>query len=403
MMKKIIRLIIIIIVTISYTNVYATADTLGDLKNELAALKAEKAANDASKSKTKSEINAENSKISNAHSEVEKAENDIEISKKEIESSNKKIEKTKDESEKLIVFYEIMQGENSFLEYISGATTMTDLWMRADAVSQILEYNQNELTELEKLIKEKEALQVSLAKKQIDLENKIVEYEKNLDSLNNDLSSLMEISLDISAQITAQQKLIDYYEDIGCKDNELLSVCVEVANSSRWLKPTQKGYISSGFGYRNFYLNGRPYSDYHNAVDVAGNSGGTSIYAAANGTVAAVIRQASCGGNQIYIHVRVQGIAYTLTYAHLKDVYVKVGDTVTQQTIIGTVGGGGSTLKVNGGWDTCSTGYHLHFGVAKGFYLGGGAEGYSSYSKYVSKSIAPPMMPAYGTWYYSRY
>ena len=85
------------------------------------------------------------------------------------------------------------------------------------------------------------------------------------------------------------------------------------------------------------------------------------------------------------------------------DVYVKVGDVVTQQTVIGTVGGGGKTLKVNGGWDTCSTGYHLHYAVTKGFYLGGGSEGYTSYSKYISNSIQPPNLPAYGKWYYSRY
>ena len=82
---------------------------------------------------------------------------------------------------------------------------------------------------------------------------------------------------------------------------------------------------------------------------------------------------------------------------------MKVGDTVTKQTVIGSVGGGGSTLKVNGGWDTCSTGWHLHYGVTKGFYLGGGPEGYSSYSKYVANSFQPPALPAYGVWFYSRY
>ena len=235
------------------------------------------------------------------------------------------------------------------------------------------------------------------------LKIKIKEYEKSLSGLKNDLSSLVEVSLDINAQIKAQQELINYYQNIGCKDNQLLSECVNVDGSAMWMKPLNQGYISSGFGYRSFYLNGAPYSDFHNAVDIAGNAGGTNIYSAANGTVAAVIRKASCGGNQVYIHVRVQGVAYTLTYAHMMDVYVNVGDKVTANTVIGTVGGGGKTLKSNGGWDTCSTGYHLHFGVAKGFYLGGGAEGYSSYNKYVSQSIAPPGMPGYGGWFYSRY
>lgn len=395
-------IILMLCLVFPYQSVFAEASTLGELKSELQELRDQKAANDASKNKTQSEINAENNKISSAHQEVEQAQIDIEIAKAKIDESNALIDDTQDESKELLAFYQIMNGENSFLEYVSGAASMTELIMRADAVSQIITYNQNRLASLESLIEENNRLQTDLAKKQDDLEAKIVQYEASLSSLQNDLSSLVEVSLDINAQIKAQQELIEYYEDIGCKDDQLLSSCVDIASSSMWMKPTIKGYISSGFGYRSFYLNGAPYSDYHPAVDVAGNAGGTPIYASASGNVAAVIRKASCGGNQVYIHVRVQGVAYTLTYAHMMDVYVNVGDKVNQQTVIGTVGGGGKTLRSNGGWDTCSTGYHLHFGVTKGFYLGGGSEGYSSYSKYVANSIVPPMMPAYGNWYYSR-
>lgn len=405
MMKKYTKIILVLLIVffIAVPKVNAAANTLGELKQELARLKKQKADADASKNKTQAEINAENAKISEAHKAIEAAESEIALAKEKIAESNEEIKLMSSETEAILISYEIMMGENSFMQYISGATSMTDLIMRADAVSQIIKHNQEKLTELEQLITDNEELQIELAKKQENLEANIKVYEDSLANLKNDLSSLVEVTLDISSQIKAQQKLIDYYEDIGCKDDQLLSACVDIASSASWAKPTEKGYISSGFGYRSFYLNGKPYSDFHNAVDISGISGGSPLYAAANGTVAAVIHKASCGGNQVYIHVRVQGEAYTLTYAHMKDVYVKVGDTVTQQTVIGTMGGGGSTLKKNGGWDTCSTGWHLHFGVAKGFYLGGGAEGYSSYSKYVANSIVPPSMPKYGQWYYSRF
>lgn len=403
MMKKVVKIIFILITFFSINNYEVNAaETLKDLKNELAQLKREKAEADASKNKTQAEINAENNKISEAHAAVEQAESDIALAKAKVEETNKKIIELKDEVSKLLVFYEVMQGENEFLQYINGSASMTDMMMRIEAISQVLSYNQDKLNEMEHLITSNEQLQMDLAKKQVDLEDKIVTYEKSLSNLKNDLSSLVEVTLDISSQIKAQEELIKYYEDAGCKDNESLATCIKINDNARWYRPTTKGYISSGFGYRSFYLNGKPYSDFHNAVDVSGISGGSPLYAAAGGTVAAVIKKASCGGNQVYIHVRVQGVAYTLTYAHMMDVYVKVGDTVTSQTVIGTMGGGGATLKKNGGWDTCSTGYHLHFGVAKGFYLGGGKEGYSSYSKYVSNSIVPPMMPSYGKWYYSR-
>ncbi|MDD5865755.1 MAG: peptidoglycan DD-metalloendopeptidase family protein [bacterium] len=403
-MKKLIKIILVLLLMFSFNHkVDAAANTLADLKKELQELKYEKAQNDAAKNKTQSEINAENSKISSAHNEVEKAEEDINQAKIQIENSTKEIENMKQKAEEMLTFYQLISNDSSFLDFVGGASSATDVVMRSDAINQIIEYTQNELKKMQSLIEENQELQVDLVKKQNDLEEKIKEYESSLASLKNDLSSLVEVTLDISEQIAAQEKLIKYYEDIGCKDNDLLSKCVDVANSSKFLRPTIRGYISSGFGWRSFYLNGKPYSDYHPANDIAGNAGGTQVYATAAGTVAAVISKASCGGNQVYIHVRVQGVAYTLTYAHLMDVYVKVGDVVTQQTVIGTVGGGGKTLKVNGGWDTCSTGYHLHYAVTKGFYLGGGSEGYTSYSKYISNSIQPPNLPAYGKWYYSRY
>ena len=87
--------------------------------------------------------------------------------------------------------------------------------MRADAISQIISYTQNELKKMESLIEENEGLQVSLVKKQNDLNEKIKIYENSLASLKNDLSSLVEVTLDISQQISAQQKLIKYYEDLG--------------------------------------------------------------------------------------------------------------------------------------------------------------------------------------------
>lgn len=402
-MRKKRFLIILLCLIILPLKVNAGADTLGDLKKELQALKDQKAANDATKQKTQAEINNENSRIANAHNEVEQAQNDIVSAQAQIEKSNEEIESTKKESEQLLAFYQVLSGDNSFFEFIGGSSNATEVIMRADAISEIVDYNQNKLKKLQTMIEENEKLQITLTKKQAELAEKIKEYENSLASLKNDLSSLVEVSLDINQQITAQQKLIKYYEDIGCKDDQLLSACVDVANSSFFMRPTERGYISSGFGWRSFYLNGKPYSDFHPAYDIAGNAGGTPVYATAAGTVAAIINKASCGGNQVYIHVRVGGAAYTLTYAHLMEIKVKLGDKVTQQTIIGTVGGGGKTLRSNGGWDTCSTGYHLHYAVTKGFYLGGGPEGFSSYSKYVSNSIVPPNLPAYGQWFYSRF
>ena len=399
MTKRLFVIIIIALISFSIPNVYAEK-TLGDLKNELAALKKEKQDNINAKNRTQAEINSEAQKISNAYDEVTKAENDIEIAKVRITESNEKINSTKEETSKLLVFYEIMQNQNALLDYISGATTMTDLLMRAEAVSQILEYNQNKLKELEELIASNEQLQIDLKKKEEELAANIKSYEASMTSLKNDLSSINKLSLDIDTQIKAQNDLINYYVAIGCKDNQELSACVDVVNNSGWLKPTTKGYISSIFGWRTFYLNGVLTTDFHSGIDIAGVYGGQEIYATASGTVAAVLWHTSCGGNRVFLHVRVLGQDYTVEYAHMTDIYVKVGDKVTTNTVVGTVGGGGATIKRNGGWDTCSTGYHLHYNVSRGFYLG---TGHSNWNKYVADSFSAPGLPAYGNWYYSRY
>lgn len=406
MMKK---LIIVLLISCSFTLFLPSVSakgTLRDLRNELQSLINQKAANDAAQAKTKNQIAQENTNIANANAAVEQARSDIEVAKEKINETNDNINKVKDESEKLLVFYQMTTGDSTFMDYMSSSSSMTDLIMRSEAVNQVLDYNRGKLTELEDLIIQNEDLQVELKKKEKDLQAKIVTYEQSITKLEGDLTSLVEVVPEMNEQIRMQRELIKLYEDIGCKEDEDVEACLAnyygTGDTAKWMKPTQRGYISSGFGYRSFLLNGRPYSDYHPAVDVAGNAMGTPIYAVANGYVAAVINKASCGGNQVYLHVRVQGVKYTITYAHMLSINVKVGDKVNQSTVIGTVGGGGSTLKANGGWDTCSTGAHLHFGVTQGYYLSKCADCYSNYNTYIAKSIVPPMMPKYGQWYYSR-
>lgn len=399
MMKKVVKLFLITLLTFgfSFSKVNA-AETLADLKAELRKAQAEYNAANAGKQKTESEINNQKNNIANAYNAIEQAESDIALAKQNIEKSSEEIAKTKEEIEQLLVFYEISQGENDFLQYISGSSSMTDLMMRIEAVSQVLSYSQNKLNEMEELITENEKLQIDLAKKQVELEGKIVTYQDSIEVLKSDLSSLVQLSASALDEINSKKELIASYERAGCKDNDLLATCINVNDTLQWMKPTSKGYISSGFGWRSFYLNGVLRNEFHNAVDVAGAGARAPLYAVANGYVAAIWWKQEYGGNQVFLHVKVQGKKYTVRYAHMYDVNVKVGDKVTQSTVIGTMGGGGATLYKNGGWDKGSTGWHLHLEVANGWYL----EDYTSYSKYVANCITPPMMPSYGKWYYSR-
>lgn len=378
-------------------NVWAKeAETLADLRKELKDLQAEKKRNEQSKNETQSEINSKKNAVANAYNEIEKAKNDITIAEQEIVDSKSEIDKLTAETEALLVFMQQMNGENAYVQYITGSSSMTELVMRLAAVDQITTYNQETLVELEELINQNEQLKIDLEQKQVDLNEKIESYEKRINSLGKNLADLAEVSEDIDDQIKNQKALIKSYEDMGCGENELLSKCVDVANNAGWRKPLKKGVVTSLWGYRKSPITGA--NQFHNGIDLGGNGEGTKIYSAASGTVAAITWKSSCGGNKVYIHSYVNGKSYTHYYFHLLNINVKVGDSVTTETVIGTVGGGSKTRS----YDKCSTGAHLHFGIATGFYLGAGKGSYSSYSKLVANNIQPPGFGKKGSWFYSR-
>lgn len=403
-MKKIILVLLVLTLsTLRIKNVYAE-NTLRDLKNELQAAIAQKQANEAQKDKTQSEIDANISAITNAYNEKDQAQTEIDLAKQKIDDTNNKINELKENTEKLLIFYELTMNDDSLSSYIGSASSVTDLIMRAEAISQVLDYNEMQLHSLEDLILENKDLQVDLAQKQADLNVKIQNFEASVEKLKGDLSALVEVTVSADEEIEALQKRVDFYEKLGCDLDQDLDECVIIKSTDNWLKPTQSGYISSGFGPRFFYLNGAPYSDFHPGVDVSNAGAKAPVYSVANGTVAAIIEKSNCGGNQVFIHAIVKGQKYTIQYAHLYSINVSVGQTVTQQTVVGLLGGGGETLKVNGGWDTCSTGWHLHFGVATGYYFGGKCtDCYNDFNTFVARSIEPPFMPKFGQAYYSRF
>lgn len=113
------------------------------------------------------------------------------------------------------------------------------------------------------------------------------------------------------------------------------------------------------------YLDGRS----HYALDISAG-GGASIYASYPGTVIYTYTGCnydygkngncpcgSCGnlGNSVYIKHSYNGVSYVSRYGHMRSVRVSVGQTITKDTVIGTVGSTGY-----------STGNHLDFRIYKG-------------------------------------
>ena len=397
MKKKILIILVSLLVFIPSVNA-SSAKTLAELRKELTALKNKKASQESQKKKTKEEIANAKNNIYNSQTAITEGREKIEAAKNEIEVLTGDIESTKESIKRLMNSYQLLQGDNIYLEYIFEAESYADLVYRYEVVNQILDYNNSQINEWEEKVEYNEELQVTLANEEEELNKKIASLEKEIDSLGNDLLSITDIVMDIQEQIDGVAELIKYYEGLGCKENQDLDECVSIKGDTMFRKPLTKGTITSYFGYRIHPIYG--YKKFHSGVDLGGNKEGTNVYSTANGKVGMIVNNTSkkiCGGKQVYIYHTINGKKYTSGYMHLLSINVKVGDSVNSNTVIGTVGGGSKTQS----WESCSTGAHLHFTLAEGWY----GRTYSSYSTFLAKTFDPQKtlkLPNKNTYWYSR-
>ena len=381
MIKKIvnysIRICLIIAVVFSYFVTpevveAATAETLGDLRREYESLLAELNEYENMTEQAKQEIAQKEAAIAQAEEDITEAEDQYDEAELAIIESNENIANLEEETKKVLLYMQQMQGQNAYVEYVTGASSMTELIMRVEAVNQVTGYIQTTTKNLEAEIKKNEELKVELQEKQTKLENQIASYEQVIAEQYDNIDEYSEFSLDLETQVENAKNLYDSYKETcqstvgSTADDVILSTCSNVPLNSGWLKPLNSGVVTSAQGYRTHPTTGQRYK-FHAAIDIGGNAEGTPVYAAASGVVSGIAYRNRCGGNKVYIQVTIGGVRYTTYYYHLLTINVNVGDIVTQNTVIGTVGGG-STASINGGYDTCSTGAHLHFGVAEGWY-----------------------------------
>ena len=108
--------------------------TLGDLRNAYQSKLNEKAENDAKSAEAKAEIEANRRAIAQAEADISKAEEDMEEAQEKINESNEKIAELQERASKVFRYLQQMEGENAYVEYVSGATTITDLVTRIAAL-----------------------------------------------------------------------------------------------------------------------------------------------------------------------------------------------------------------------------------------------------------------------------
>ena len=110
---------------------------------------------------------------------------------------------------------------------------------------------------------------------------------------------------------------------------------IAIKNTTTFIKPVQ-GTISSKFGQRDTATGTVPKN--HTGTDIAANLG-TKIVAATNGEVVIASEEGDYGK-----HLKIQIGEVSVVYAHCNNLYVNLGDKITQGQEIAEVG---STRKFN--------------------------------------------------------
>ena len=357
-MKKIMLFIVVIFSFFCFTEVKAL--TLNDLYKDLSSLESSYAAAKKKANMTKQELNNLKASIINTEAEIKKAQNDITKAQNDIEISEKNIEEKKEETNQMLLYLQLMNSNgDSILDYVMDSENYTDFIYRYSVVTQMSDYNQEIIKELNDLIETLNIKKEELGKKQEELKVKRNELQEKQIIVQTQYADEQDETLNVADQVADKKKLIKYYESLGCKRNQNVNTCTGVAAVDGWVYPLNRFYQTSNYGWDE--------NRYHYAVDLHAPEG-SSVKAVGNGEVIysgvywRVPGVSSCGGLVIQIRHTYNGVDYISLYMHMLSSSVGVGTKVSAGQVIGTSGGGSQSIaKYN---DKCTGGAHLHFTMA---------------------------------------
>lgn len=347
-MRKLIQALLALTIFLTLLPIDTKAITLGDYEKELETYLKDAEKNQSAMNKTEQEIKEANAKIEEIKKEMQELTEEVTKLNKEITEYNYEIQEKSLQTKEIFQYFQMSQGENTYMEYVFGAESITDLIYRYAIVEQMTEYNNKVTKELEELIeknkqreKEIEELNKELKTKKETLDKKVVE----LDATKTQLGSLY---VNIEKDIQKARETVKMYKDLGCKSHHTIGVDCANGSSGNFRRPVSWGYITSEFGYR--------WGSYHTGIDISNwDPYNTKIYPVANGTIT-MIAQDFYGALMVAIvhYDVVNRQYYTSLYAHM-DSYapgIYEGKYVTTEQFIGYMG--------NTGY---STGPHLHLEV----------------------------------------
>jgi len=236
------------------------------------------------------------------------------------------------------------QGENLYLEYVFGGDSITDLVYRLSVVEQITEHNDLIIKELEELIVANENRKVVLANKQDEYEKKMETLNNEISKLNSSISKLGGLSPGLEQEVEAKKQLVSYYKSQGCsKRSDVIGRdCAVTSVNATFSRPIKKGYVTSFTGYR--------WGTLHKGIDLGSSLGrNTPLYSIGNGVIKDIWKD-NYGALCVTVQYKdIKGKYYTAVYAHLSRYASGIyeGKKVDSNTILGYMGDTGYAFGVH--------------------------------------------------------
>lgn len=275
----------------------------------------------------------------------------------EIKEMEEKILSYQKEIGNILKAYQLANHKNITLEYIIDSNTYRDYIYRRMATKQIAAYHQQIIAGYQEEKKQFLFHKNSLEKQKEKLEDTREKYQQLEFILKkNNVSSMDSIVTSLADDITSLKQEIKTYQSLGCGNDEELSLCLNIGNIHGLNYPLKSGCVSKEYDFFS-----------HKGIDLACNKEGENVYASGRGVVGEVLFKTSCGGNIVFIYHNVEGKKYTSIYGHLLEVKVVPGQVVDDDSIIGLLGGE-STAFINGGYDKCTNGAHLHYTISNDYH-----------------------------------
>lgn len=369
-------------VTLAFSMLFvqvANAKTLNELKNEQNELKAkqQETQNALNENKQKQQtISAEIESLDKTVAEAQAALDEIETQLNDVtarlaesevqlkEATDKKDAQLESFEGRIKFLHE--NGSIGYLQIILSAESFTDFLTRIQYVNDIMNYDNNLLSELQKTENEIEQKTAEIAEDKAQVEVLVAEQKAKTEEYNTKLAEKQatynQYKLDAAAyeqELASWEKASEEVESLIAQATAAASRRSSATSSGSssgnvtytggkfaWPVPG-RSYISSGYGYR-----ARPIgsgSEFHTGYDIPA-SYGANIVAAEAGTV---IYASYMNGYGYTVMIDHGGGLVTL-YGHNSKLTVSKGDTVSRGQTIAKAGSTGN-----------STGPHCHFEVRK--------------------------------------